>query len=404
MPFLPQETKEAMRGGIETGEELKETILKPKTTMEKIGKTAEQIGEFMIPVGQLKAISFLKKVPMISKALRGAIEFGGKTAIQTGGEKKAIGISALLGATAPVVGAVAGKVKKFVTQVMPQRIYSIIFKTAESDLRAAYKTISKGEQLNPTLAKEVLEKGIKGSSENMAVMSFQKVAQIEKNMLNAIKAKSTTFIPLSQATKKELTNFLTITNKSYKDIANVQKELTKMGYKYEPISSQAQSLLRELQSSPKNKLGLSLTLRLKRFLDGVRSTSSFRADKILSEKQEKFKLAADLLRIKFKNVSPEFAKAMSEERIYIQALDSIIKDAAKRANRNILGLFDLIAGGGGMASGNIMGGVTVALAVRGFQQPLTLTNLAQALYKLRQTPGLESLIKAVPPLLIKEKQ
>jgi hypothetical protein len=134
----------------------------------------------------------------------------------------------------------------------------------------------------------------------------------------------------------------------------------------------------------------------------MRNTKSYTLNPNLSATQEKFKMTTDLLRKKLADSG--LKSLMNEERIYISALDDIVSDAAKRQNRNVLGLFDLIAGGGGMASGNVMGGITTALVVRGFQQPFTITNLAQALYKLRNTPNLSGIIKTIPPLINQKNQ
>ena len=73
---------------------------------------------------------------------------------------------------------------------------------------------------------------------------------------------------------------------------------------------------------------------------------------------------------------------MNEERIFIEAIDSIVQDAVKRSNKNVIGLVDLLAGGGGMVAGGGLGGVTAAVGIRAFQQPFTLTNLAQGINKL----------------------
>lgn len=51
-----------------------------------------------------------------------------------------------------------------------------------------------------------------------------------------------------------------------------------------------------------------------------------------------------------------------------------------------------------MASGNIVSGIGAGVAVRLFQQPFSLTNIAQALYKMSNLPNLATGLKAIPPL------
>ncbi len=395
---MPASWKSAIQGGIQTAEELKQTTLKPQTTAEKIGKTIEQIGEFFIPVGgEERALqALLTKVPeagklaqLGAKTLGSATEFAGKMAIQTGGDKGQVMASGALGATAPIIGAGASAIKNFATEKIPERLYSIIFKDAESDLRASYKSIANGEELNPTLAKEALDRGIKGSSQNMAVYSFQKLDQLENRVQEVVKS-------------GEVKPTITIENKKgYQNVLNTIKD-TFSGDFQSTRAKTAQQLSKELRVSKGNEITTDLGLRLRRFIDKMRNTSSFRANINLAPKQEGFKEATGLLRKKL--ASAGLGDLMNEERVYIQALDDIVSDAAKRANKNVLGLFDLIAGGGGMAAGSPLGGVSAALAVRGFQQPFTLTNLAQALYKMKNAPSPEGLLKTIPPLINQAQQ
>lgn len=397
---LPSGAKTAIQQGIQAGEELKQTVLKPKTTFETIGKTVEQVGEFIIPVGgEVRAFNLLKgiipkagKIAQLgAKALGSGGEFAAKTAIQTGGDKKQTAISAGLGAISPVIGAGVNAAKNIVAESIPERLYSIIFKTAKDDLRQAYRSISKGEELNPTLAKEVLDRGLKGNSQNMSVYAFQKLDQIENQVQNAVKGmgnniKQTIIIE----NKKGYLNILQTIDEQFGKTFNTGRTKT------------AQGLARELNATKGNEISTDLALRLRRFIDKMRNTSSFRLDTNLAAAQEGFKDATNLLRKKLAEAG--LGGPMNEERIWINAVDDIISDAAKRKNKNALGLFDLIAGGGGMAAGGPLGGISSALAVRWFQQPSTLTNLAQALYKMKNIPSLRGLFKTIPPLTNQENK
>ena len=181
----------------------------------------------------------------------------------------------------------------------------------------------------------------------------------------------------------------------FKGTANIEKELQKE--LYTSRSMKAKALIQELKNSPNGKISQDLALKVRRFIDRMRSTKSYTIDPSLSNKQAEFKMATDLLRKKLSDSG--LGNLMNEERIFIEAYDNILNDAIKRQNRNVLGLFDLIAGGGGMASGNIAGGVTAALLVRAFQQPLTITNLAQALWHIGKLPNAQHLLKTIPPIL-----
>ena len=121
-------------------------------------------------------------------------------------------------------------------------------------------------------------------------------------------------------------------------------------------------------------------LHLKRFLDGLRNSSSFRFDPNLVPKQEEYKVAADLVRATL-HKQPDLSPIINEERIFIQAFDAIVDDAVRRGNRQLLSLTDAIIGGGGLASGVPGTGFGAMAAVRLFQQPPTLTTMGQGLYR-----------------------
>ena len=58
-----------------------------------------------------------------------------------------------------------------------------------------------------------------------------------------------------------------------------------------------------------------------------------------------------------------------------------MKDAVRRENRQLIGLADYIAGGGGLVAGAPGTGISLGLGIRAFQQASTLTGLAQGVYR-----------------------
>lgn len=122
-------------------------------------------------------------------------------------------------------------------------------------------------------------------------------------------------------------------------------------------------------------------LTLRRFLDRMRTSSSFRLDQNLAAKQEELKVAADRIRAKLHS-NPKMSELIEKERVFIQAFEAIVEDGTRRGNKTLLNLTDVILGGGGMATGGPFGAAIGVGAIRGLQQPFTLTHLAQALDKL----------------------
>ena len=362
-------------------EQMAKLPLTPTTPIQKVGFGLEQIAEFLLPVKAeetaLKALdtvapkvaeaarsgSILAKMAQFgAKSLGTALEFAGKTALQTGGP--GVGTAGVIGAVTPALTGGAGALMKGLTEILPERLYSTIFKTASDDLRAFYNSMARGEELNPTLAKEVLDRGVFGSSKSMAVYSISKLDSLEKQVQSLIKSPE-------MAGKT-----VTITNPdAYKNLLDSISTTFEKGF-YNEWATEAARLSKVVEDSA-GYLNVEDTLGLRRFLDRMRSTSSFRMDAKLGPRSAEFKDAANSLR---KEISkfPPLKALMNEERVFIQSIDSIVDDAAKRQNRDVINLTDAILGGGGLATG---WGLGPEVIVRGFRLPSLRTGLAQGMYQ-----------------------
>lgn len=397
--LLPGEQPLAKQA-IETGEDIKREMFTPKTISEKVGFATEQIGEFLIPTGAatkgaslgaklaIKAPKGLKTLTKLgSGALTESAEFAGKTFLQTSGDLRETGKSAAVGATASLAIKGVSTVGRGVFKTLPEKLYSQIFKRSNDDLRMFYQSVAKGKDINPTLAKEVLDRGLVGNSKNLAVYSFKKLNDIEKVVQKTASNKT---LKLPQT-------------KAYTNLLNEIKGVLGQPL-FSPLSRDASRIIKEISStSAEKQVPIKIVLKLRRLLDGARNSSSFRLDPALSAKQETFKKASDLLRQKISDAG--FKDLMNEERIFIEAIDSIVTDAVKRQNKALLGLTDVLLGGGGLATGATGGGLGLAAGVRAFQQPISLTGLGQGLYKvgklgekLKVPQIMKGTTKAIPPL------
>jgi len=343
--------------------------LVPETKAERVGFTAEQFGEFLVPLGVAarvpKVATGATRIARLGrfgvKSLAESGEFAIKTAAQKGEADSAAQAFTLGLAVNGTLGTL-GVIGKGITKILPERLMSTIFKTSVDDLTAAYKTAARGKEINPTLAREVLDRKLRGSSENMAIYSIKKMGDLERQVQNVLKESGDELI--SVANKKSYIKFL----------QNDVIDKFKTGF-FKGTARTAKALLKELDDAPAQQMNKTTALKLRRFIDGMRQTSSFRLDPNLSPRQDQFKSAANFLRKKLSK-DPRIAKLMNEERIYIEAFENIVDQAHKTKNKQVIGLVDVLAGGGGVASGSILGGVGAAAAIRGFQQPFTLSNLA----------------------------
>ncbi len=327
------------------------------------------------------AIGVRKGATMVGEALRPVIT----------------GATTLLGGK--VIGVIGTKVIKPIVQkigkALPEKLMSQIFQRAKDDMGQLLKTqtfvdlqktnpelfnryiqqgvIKAGKnkviEVNPTLAQEVLERGLAGSDEAMTKYSFLKQFQLESEIRNILQGTKTRIaIPEKRAYVSLL-----------KDLSG---QFSKQGKGFfSNRVKDANEFVKKLSSTKEGKLDPMDALELRRFLDNMRNTGSFKLNVNLSAKQEAYKIAADRLRGKLAQI-PEIGEKMNEYRIWIEAVDSLVNHAVKTGNKRLLNLTDIIVGGGGMAGGFPGTGIGAATFLRLFQTPLFLTKTAQGLKKI----------------------
>ncbi|MCK9319672.1 hypothetical protein [Methanoculleus sp.] len=387
-----------------------ELIRKGETKTEKAGEVFGQTVQYLTPTGLEKAgISLATKIGskiasggilakllgLSAKMIGSGSDLAIKTALM-GEDKEEVKQAGIFGAAAvPVIGTLA-KFGTAVTRLLPEKLYNSMFKVAKDDLAAYYRTVANGGELNPTLAQELLERKVFGSTENMAVYSLNKLENLENAVQNFIK-EAPAGVPRTVKidNKTAYINLLETVNKYFK------------GTIFSPRSKEALKMLEELKAY-KNDIPMKLALNIRRFLDKMRNTSSFRMDAKLAPKQEEYKVAADQLRGKLAKAGLD--DLMNEERIFIQAFDAIVEDAVRRGNKNVLSLTDAILGGGGIASGLTGPALGAMAAYRAFQMPASLTGVAQGLYQAGKfgqktiLPLLQSSPKLVQPFINKSNE
>jgi len=423
---------------------IKDTTFQPQGTAEKIGFGAEQFGELFIPggaglkVGKLvgtatkilpKAVGFLARTA--TRAGTGAVAFGGARALQTG----KIGEEAKQGAIGGAVGEgliapVATKTLGFISKNLPERFLSNFFKNTADDMVKKIKTeglqklqkqnpellevfrkqgiikIGKNQQIqvDPTLAQEAIAKGFGSgktgrSLEAMSQYSLFKQMEIENSIRSLVgkSGKITESGAVKTTSKLSPDKFwvkLGNKKKSYIDLLiDLQEKFKEQGYGgsgfLQGEIKNAGLLLNNLKSTTGDSIPADMALRLRRFIDGTRNTTSFRLNAKLTEKQASYKQAADYLRSKLAEI-PELKSLMTEYKFYINAADSLVSEAVRRNNARVLTLFDAIVGGTSI-SANVPGaGLGFFAIARGFQSPTILSFLANKLSGLQKfTPLVE---------------
>jgi hypothetical protein len=347
----------------------------PEGTAQKIGFGAEQIAEFMIPFGgQAKAAAMAPKgVTLAARGTRYAMRSAGeaaetatKAAVQSGGDPGEIVTAALLGGTTPTIARTVAAAGKAITHRLPEELYQRIFKLTEDEWQAAVRAEAKGAAPNQTLAREVLERGLRGDSKAMAITAIKKLDDYEGQLKQHLAGK---FIPIPQ--KAEYIKLLDAVADEF-------------GGAFSSVGKEAKALsLRLKVFGQGNDVIASDALKLKRLLDRSRSASTFKLSPKLSPRQEEYKRAADMVRGRL-HLDQTASELLNNERVFIEALDSITEYAVRQGNRPLVDMLDRLAVMGGLTAPLLTGpAVATTVGVRAARSPFVLTNLGQTLHSLR---------------------
>lgn len=381
---------------------ISEEMTKPKTGYETLGKTVEQVGEFFIPAGAVskvdKAIDLMIAGSKLSKgakiaskvastaALQGS-SAAGVTLAQTGDKTKAAKAGLTAGAIAGTlrgVGEAARSIK------IPEKLYSRIFKTKYNDFagevkveqlakikeadpnryaellrEGVIKEIGGKVTINETLAKQALDKGLKGSLQNMASEVYDDTLSLEMKAREAVRNIKT---PITIKNSDKLANVLDDIAIEYKNVGAGE------------ISDEAISYANSLRQG---KLSGEDALNLRRLLDGMRVRSSFQSNQKLSLGQENMKYWSDAVRKKLSEIKG-FSNIMEDYSFNIKALESLAREAARRDNKALLGLIDSIFFASGIAVGDVSGALAgggIGAIRKAIESPTAMTNIGQALQK-----------------------
>ena len=293
----------------------------------------------------------------------------------------------------------------FFTKAVPERLYSTFFKTTTDDMAKQIKSgamakiqqtnpdmfddfvkqgiirMKSGQpvEINPTLARQALEKsfGSKatgGSLEKMAEYSYVKQFELEAQARNLVK------------NSKEMIDLGSNKQGYIKMLKDIFDAFDQEGYGFlKGQSNEAKEIYNTLKNAVGTKINAETALKLRRTMDSLRSSSSFRESPKLSLKQGIFKNAANQLREKLTKISG-LKDLMKDYKFYIDVADGLVAEAARRGNTKIFSLFDAMVGGssigGGLGAG---GGLGLLAMLRTVQTPVVLTAIARGLYGLPET-------------------
>lgn len=371
--------------------------LKPQGTAQNVGYYGEKAAEFFAPAGLVrKGQAAVDTLIHGSGLLSGAGRVAAKAAIEGGAaggvnlaqtaDFKEAGKTALFAGGLKVATGAAGEIAKAVN--LPERLYSTIFKNSFQDMKQELQTVgtkafqqtdparfkdlvSKGiikvgpdgkAVLDETLAKEALDRGLKGSLMNMSNAVVRNKYELE-DQVQAIAKHSREVVSIPE---KQFASVLTKIATDYKDVG------------FGEFSTQAAKLAKVAKTG---ELSVDDALQARRLLDSLRIRSSFgTAPTHLSLGQDNLKFLSNQLRSRLNSV-PGMGDLMKEYSFNIDALEALAKEAARRGNNQVISLIDSILLGGGLAAANPVPNSVLFAAKKLIQNPRTLTAGAQAIKK-----------------------
>lgn len=357
-------------------------FIEPTGIAQKIGFGTEQLAEYFIPAAKAQkaeqAVNLISKgitspflaatTRVVGKAIAQGVAAGGVKYIQTGGKIKPAAQTALLaGATRGAI-AIIGEGARALH--LPERLYSTIFKNSAKDMLTELKSnglqalqvrdpqkfadfVEKGivkigpsgtPILNDTLAEQALDKGLRGSIRDMANEVLEKTFDSEDEVRRIARTYSGTI----NLKEPQFQNVLRGIAQEYEDVG------------FGDISKAASTLADKIKVS-KGLVSSEDALAVRRLLDQARIASSFeRPASKLSLTQSNFKTLADTVRSRV-NVIPGMGEVMKDYSFYIDAMQSLATEAARRGNNQVLSLIDSLFLSGAYAGNNPIPGLTMGM-------------------------------------------
>lgn len=375
---------------------LPEKIFEAKTGAEKAGFITGEGLQYLIPAGRIAKVEktidtmiqgtkFLSRVGRVgTKAGTEAIATGTIRAAQTEDIKQGATAGITAGGIRGVLGAGGEMARKL---RFPERLYSQIFKNSFDDMRQALKAMGtenfrranperfnqlvkdgvikfskSGEMIiDESLAKQALDKGLKGSLMNMVDKTVEQGYELE-NAAQKIVKNHTKPVQLPG---------------QYKAILNeISEEYKNVGFGQ--IATKARALANKMQN---NTVNAETALEMRRFLDSMRFARAFDVPATkLSQSQQNFKFLADALRKKLAKEVPDLQPVMKDYGFYIEALDALANEAKRRGNNQVLGFIDATLFGGTLAGANLPAAATALGLKKYLTSPKTTTKIGSKIY------------------------
>jgi hypothetical protein len=288
--LLPEKQEQKVLGflGLEKGRSVGQTLmLGASTAGQTVGSMATDLALTFMPFpGNTAVIKFIGKVPgayrFLAEAVKGAVEYGTKGYLISGGEKEATKIGTIAGAISPVVSKVASSISKIAKpkQFIPKTPKAI--SKPITDIRAVKLPTSYGNETAEQLASRY---GVYDNNLGKVIDNAQRM--LEKKDTNLVKI-------ISQETKKpDWSGYLN----ALKERAKIFRGI-KGGKGGDIYSKKAFELEAMGEKSVSDLVGM------KKYYDIIANSQTATA-----EEKEAFAFMANQLRLMIRKQFPEIGKA-----------------------------------------------------------------------------------------------
>ncbi len=323
-----------------------QSVYTPQNTNEKAGFGVEQTAELLAPVGISE-----KGLTTTAKIAKSALEFGGKTAAQTGGDAKKTAVAALSGGLLEGASIGIGKL----LEKIPENAWSTILKRTSTQVAK-----------NPNLPAKAAETGMTGTRNSIISQSQNNIQKIELALDDLLKSSNEKIGTL------KIAPYLDELRNSYKNIPGEQGSV-------DIINNVMTDLLKQKSVTPLE------ANQVKRNIYDLISKSYGKGALEVSAKTEAQKQIARGLKSEIEKIIPE-AKTLNEQQaVYIQIKKALDRLSNASEGKGIagtgLGLYDLMTGGlteiAGLATGHPLLGVGAIAAKKTAESTPVLSSAAK---------------------------
>ncbi len=247
-----------------------------------------------------------------------------------------------------------------------ERLYRMAgFRETPVEARAAMEAVASGQPAPQSQAGAVMARGVAGTPTEIGAQFLRRLDVVHPRLLASAGRR---VVPNLQ-NRERVADVLDM----------VAADVSDMPYASGDISDEARRLATVFRSSSAPMA--TDALKAKILLDKARLSSSYKLNPNLSARQSELMRASDDVRRAFHRADPGLSALLSDERVAMRGLESMVDKAVKDGNRELVQALDpLIASSGAIAAGPA--GALTPAARRALQSTSLMTRAGRSMYRM----------------------